>query len=80
MRCAFCGRPLDPRQAWKSANKQLYCSEFCADSEEAAPARPNLIQLHRERPYERLERLLPYMRRYSGRAPLDALPRAAGRS
>jgi hypothetical protein len=70
MRCVFCDRPLEIRSAWKGARDRFYCSEFCADSEESelAPARDSapLLQHHLNRRYERLERLLPYMRRYSG--------------
>jgi hypothetical protein len=74
MQCAFCGNPLEDNFAWKGARSQFYCSEFCADSEavgplEAAEVRPapaaTLLAHHLHRPYERLERLLPYMRRYS---------------
>jgi hypothetical protein len=74
MRCALCSRPLAVTSAWKGASDRFYCSEFCADSEvpQAAPARPTLLQLHRNRPYERLERMLPYMRRYSNQPPLAA--------
>ena len=85
MQCAFCGRPIKAKSAWKGASDQFYCSEFCADSEgtEAAPApvvaesappvrrkhrAPTLLDHHLSRPYERLERLLPYMRQLSGRA------------
>jgi len=73
MRCAFCKKPVDPNTAWKGAGNQFYCSEFCADAEAPedvaiAPAGFTLLDLHRNRPYERLERLLPYMRAYSGRA------------
>jgi hypothetical protein len=72
MRCAFCDRPLEIKSAWKGARDQFYCSEFCADSEmsEATPAQnpASLLQYHLNRPYERLERLLPYMRRSAGQA------------
>jgi len=73
MHCACCGRSIDAKSAWKGASKRFYCSEFCADAEtqEEAPraaATGTLLQLHLDRPYERLERLLPYMRAYSGRA------------
>jgi hypothetical protein len=74
MRCTCCGRPIDPKSTWKGTGNHFYCSEFCADSEQpevaqTAPPAPTgtLLQLH-QRPYERLERLLPYMRAYSGRA------------
>lgn len=72
MQCAFCRRLIEATSAWKGAGNQFYCSEFCADSEtaEAAPSprTATLLQQHLNRPYERLERLLPYMRQYSGRA------------
>jgi hypothetical protein len=72
MRCLLCDRPLEIRSAWKGARDQFYCSEFCADSEvsEATSAQKpaSLLQYHLDRPYERLERLLPYMRRFSGQA------------
>jgi len=73
MHCACCGRSIDTKSAWKGASKRFYCSEFCADSEAAEDAAPavqtrTLLQLHLNKPYERLERLLPYMRAYSGRA------------
>jgi hypothetical protein len=70
MRCSFCGRSLEVKSAWKGAASQFYCGEFCADSEaaESAPAAASLLQHHLNQPYERLQRLLPYMRQYSGRA------------
>lgn len=83
MECAFCGRPINAKSAWKGASDQFYCGEFCADSEgtEKAPIvaaaispirRKNrassLLDHHLSRPYERLEKLLPYMRQLSGRA------------
>jgi hypothetical protein len=76
MQCACCGRQLEIKSTWKSASNQFYCSEFCADSEasEPAPAPATLLQQHMNRPYERLERLLPYMRLYSGRALPDDPP------
>jgi hypothetical protein len=70
MRCVFCDRQLEIRSAWKGTSDRFYCSEFCADSEvsELVPTQvpPSLAQHHLNRRYERLERLLPYMRRYSG--------------
>ncbi|MGH6671399.1 MAG: hypothetical protein ACRECV_05405 [Xanthobacteraceae bacterium] len=73
MRCAYCARPVEPKATWKGSGDRFYCSEFCADAEtpevSASPAAPpTLLDLHRQRSYERLERLLPYMRAYSGRA------------
>ena len=39
MQCAFCGRPIKAKSAWKGAGDNFYCGEFCADSEttETAP-------------------------------------------
>jgi hypothetical protein len=70
MQCAFCGRPLEVNSAWQSASNRFYCSEFCADSEgdEFVQAPASLLDHHLNRPYERLERLLPYMRRYCEQA------------
>ena len=74
MQCAFCGNPLEDNFAWKGARSEFYCSEFCAESEVVEPveaagvgAAPavTLLAHHLHRPYERLERLLPYMRQYS---------------
>jgi hypothetical protein len=81
MQCAFCSRAIKAKSAWKGARDQFYCSEFCADSQttEAAPAparrehpTTTLLDHHLSRPYERLERLLPYMRQLSGRAAAGA--------
>jgi hypothetical protein len=94
MQCALCSRSINARSAWKGANEQFYCSEFCADSEgtqtvpavetAAVPVRwknraPTLLDHHLSRPYERLERLLPYMRQLSGRAAAGA-PRETNRA
>ena len=73
MHCEFCGRPLAVNSAWKGASHKFYCGEFCAESEapEAAVRKQvpsTLLQHHLHRPYERLERLLPYMRRSSRQA------------
>ena len=69
MRCVFCDKSLEIRSAWKGTRDRFYCSEFCADSElaESAPAQgpDSLLEHHLNRRYDRLERLLPYMRRYS---------------
>ena len=83
MQCACCGRPIKAKSAWKGAGAQFYCSEFCAESETSeatpslAPSRrrhraPTLLDHHLSRPYERLEKLLPYMRQLSGRASAGA--------
>jgi len=74
MQCAFCGNPIEARSAWKGAHSHFYCGEFCAESETAEPLKAGgtaptpaatLLPHHLHRPYERLERLLPYMRQYS---------------
>jgi|HubBroStandDraft_6_1064221.scaffolds.fasta_scaffold975593_2 hypothetical protein len=71
MQCASCGNLLEDNFAWKGARGQFYCGEFCAESEaveavKGGPASaPTLLAHHLHRPYERLERLLPYMRQYS---------------
>ncbi len=33
MQCAFCGRPIKAKSAWKGTGDKFYCGEFCADSE-----------------------------------------------
>jgi len=70
MRCACCARPIEPKETWKGAGNKFYCSEFCADSEtpDTGSGPGSLLELHLNRPYERLERLLPHMRRHSQRA------------
>lgn len=72
MQCTFCRKPLELKSAWQGAHSQFYCGEFCADSEvsgsTAAPPSASLLQHHITQPYERLERLLPYMRLYAGQA------------
>jgi len=72
MQCTLCCKPLELKSAWQGTNNQFYCSEFCADSEgsESATAPPSasLLQHHINQPYERLERLVPYMRLYAAKA------------
>ena len=31
LKCAFCGRRLEPTVAWKGHGERYYCNEFCAD-------------------------------------------------
>ena len=31
MQCAFCGRPIKAKSAWKGAGDSFYCGEFCAE-------------------------------------------------
>jgi hypothetical protein len=72
MQCTFCRKPLELKSAWQGTHNQFYCGEFCADSEVSesttAPPSASLLQHHINQPYERLERLLPYMRLYAGQA------------
>jgi hypothetical protein len=81
MQCVFCGRAIEPKSTWKGSGNQFYCSEFCADSEAPdevplEPAQPTLLDHHLNRPYERLEQLLPHMRAYSGKTLAAARVRA----
>jgi len=42
LKCAFCGRLLEPTAAWKGRGERYYCNGFCAEAEQAdwpAPAR-----------------------------------------
>jgi hypothetical protein len=81
MQCAFCSRPLEAKSAWKGASEQFYCGEFCAEAESPEPVRDSapstLLQQHTYRPYERLERMLPYMRQYSQARDATARPKRA---
>ena len=61
MRCPSCHLVIDPRIAWKSSTSRFYCSEFCADSEIAAPLEQCARKEVFDRQYvERLRRLLPF--------------------
>jgi len=53
------------RDAWKSSSNRFYCSEFCAESETAdlTPAAGSIRHRDLAQRHERLQRLLPYMRR-----------------
>ena len=33
LKCALCGRRLEPTAAWKGRGERYYCNEFCADAE-----------------------------------------------
>jgi hypothetical protein len=72
MQCASCCKPLEFTSAWKGTSNRFYCGEFCADSEVSesttAPPSASPLEHHINRSYERLERLLPYMRLYAGKA------------
>jgi hypothetical protein len=54
---------IDSKTAWKSASR-FYCSEFCADVEvqDALGSRVSKDEIDRQY-IERLQRLLPYVRR-----------------
>jgi hypothetical protein len=42
LKCALCGRRLEPTAAWKGRGERYYCNGFCAEAEQAdwpAPAR-----------------------------------------
>jgi hypothetical protein len=62
MKCLLCSRPIRYQEAWKSSSNHYYCSEFCAESEAVDlvlfSGSPDIIASR----YERMERLLPYMR------------------
>jgi len=44
LRCALCGRLLEPTAAWKGRGERYYCGEFCAEAEqlESPPLVPNV--------------------------------------
>ena len=66
MKCPNCHSLIGPNTAWKSANR-FYCSEFCADVEpqDASGSRVSKDEIDRQY-IERLQRLLPYVRRRAG--------------
>jgi hypothetical protein len=33
LKCALCGRRLEPTAAWKGRGEQYYCNGFCAEAE-----------------------------------------------
>jgi hypothetical protein len=77
MKCSNCHRTIDPRSAWKGSAGRFYCSEFCADAE----AQDRLEVARRvskdeiDRHYmERLQKLLPYVRRRSALVPSSSSP------
>lgn len=63
MKCPNCHSAIDPNAAWKSVSR-FYCSEFCADAEghDASGSRVSKDEIDRQY-IERLQRLLPYVRR-----------------
>jgi hypothetical protein len=34
LKCALCGRRLEPTAAWKGRGEQYYCNGFCAEAEQ----------------------------------------------
>lgn len=78
MKCPNCDSVIDPDTAWKSSADHFYCSEFCADIEaqeaeapHASRSRVNKDAIDRQY-IERLQRLLPYVRRRAAVLPLGS--------
>jgi Prokaryotic metallothionein len=71
MQCSNCRCTIDPKAAWKGSANRFYCSEFCADAEaqddfgSGRRVSKNEIDRHY---MERLQKLLPHVRRRSGLA------------
>jgi hypothetical protein len=64
MKCPNCHCLINPDTAWKSSAKRFYCSEFCADAEAQQETSSRISKDEIDRQYiERLQRLLPYVRR-----------------
>lgn len=64
MKCPNCHSVINPDAAWKSSASRFYCSEFCADSELPGASSSRVSKDTIDRQYiERLQRLLPYVRR-----------------
>ena len=67
MKCPNCRSAIDPDTAWKSSAGRFYCSEFCAEVEAHDPSSSGVSGVSKDeidRQYiERLQRLLPYVRR-----------------
>lgn len=71
MHCSLCGQSLQPEHAWKGTTARFYCSEFCAESENVPPSRPNLQKAQIDQRYlDRLERLLPLRQQFVRRTML----------
>lgn len=71
MKCCNCHCTIDPKAAWKGRASRFYCSEFCADAEAhdqvASGQRVSKDEIDRQY-MERLQKLLPYVRRRSAAA------------
>ena len=64
MKCPNCRSVIDPDTTWKSSASRFYCSEFCADIEAHDASSSGVSKDEIDRQYiERLQRLLPYVRR-----------------
>jgi hypothetical protein len=69
MKCSNCHCTIDPKAAWKGSASRFYCSEFCADAEAqdrigSARGARRVSKDEIDRHYmERLQKLLPYVRR-----------------
>ena len=66
MKCPNCHAVIDPNTAWKGGAGRFYCSEFCADAEtqDSIGLSSRVSKDEIDRQYiERLQRLLPYVRR-----------------
>lgn len=73
MKCPNCHSVIYADTAWKSSSSRFYCSEFCADIETHDAASSSRVSKDAiDRQYiERLQRLLPYVRRGAA-APLGS--------
>ena len=72
MKCPNCRSVINPDTAWKSSASRFYCSEFCADMETQEASSSQVSKDEIDRQYiERLQRLLPYVRRGAA-APLGS--------
>jgi endogenous inhibitor of DNA gyrase (YacG/DUF329 family) len=71
MKCPNCHSVIAPDAAWKSSANRFYCSEFCADIEIQDASSSSVSKDEIDRQYiERLQRLLPYVRRRAAALPL----------
>lgn len=74
MKCCNCHCTIDPNAAWKGSASRFYCSEFCADAEahDRVGSGQRVSKDEIDRNYmERLQKLLPYVRRRSAVIPIS---------
>lgn len=74
MQCQFCGRSIERDTAWMGSSNKFFCSEFCSEADTGSEApeldrrysqqKIKIDQQYLER-LERLQRLLPQLRRLS---------------